>query len=44
MIVTLPGAQSSIAFASQQLPFDQNTLAEIVRQSEEEFVIWEPQR
>jgi hypothetical protein len=42
IIVNLPGSQTSIAFASQQLPFDRNTLAEIVRQSgETEFVVLE---
>jgi hypothetical protein len=40
MVVTLPTARSSIAFASHRLPFDRDVLAEIVRQSgEEEFVI-----
>lgn len=40
MVVTLPTANVSIAFASPSLPFDQETLAEIVRESgEEEFVI-----
>ncbi len=40
MVVTLPASQASIAFASPSLPFDQETLSEIVRQSgEEEFVI-----
>ncbi|HEX6387608.1 MAG TPA: hypothetical protein VF177_23310 [Anaerolineae bacterium] len=40
MVVTLPTTQSSIAFASHSLPFDQRVLAEIVRQSgEDEFII-----
>lgn len=40
MIVTLPATHASIAFASPNLPFDQDVLAEIVRESgEEEFVI-----
>ncbi|MCA9873719.1 MAG: hypothetical protein KC441_08690 [Anaerolineales bacterium] len=40
MVVTLPSTRSSIAFASHDLPFDQEMLAEIVRQSgEEEFTI-----
>jgi hypothetical protein len=42
MVVSLPTANISIAFASPSLPFDQETLAEIVRESgEEEFVILE---
>lgn len=36
MVVTLPTANISIAFASPSLPFDQQTLAEIVRESGEE--------
>lgn len=40
MVVTLSSTRSSIAFASHSLPFNQEVLAEIVRQSgEEEFVI-----
>lgn len=40
MIVNLPTARTSIAFASPDLPFDQNALSEILRQSgENEFVI-----
>jgi hypothetical protein len=40
MVVTLPAAQTSIAFASQTLPFDPNELTEIVRQSgEDEFTV-----
>lgn len=40
MVVTLPATQTSIAFASHRLPFNQDVLAEIVRQSgEDEFVI-----
>jgi hypothetical protein len=40
MVVTLPTARSSIAFAGHNLPFDRDVLAEIVRQSGEgEFVI-----
>lgn len=40
MVVNLPTARSSIAFAGSDLPFDQNTLSKILRQSgEEEFVI-----
>lgn len=36
LIVTLPTTQSSIAFASHSLPFDQHVLAEIVQQSGED--------
>ncbi len=40
MVVTLPDVHVSIAFASSTLPFDQETLAEMVRESgEEAFVI-----
>lgn len=40
MIVTLPATRTSIAFASAVLPFDENVLAEILRQSgETEFII-----
>jgi len=33
MVVTLPASQTSIAFASQALPFDERVLTEIVLQS-----------
>ncbi len=40
IVVNLPAAQTSIAFASQTLPFDANELSEIVRQSgEDEFTV-----
>ncbi|MCP5099322.1 MAG: hypothetical protein GY943_27530 [Chloroflexi bacterium] len=40
LIVTLPNEQSSIAFASHSLPFNQNQLSEIVQQhGETEFTI-----
>jgi len=40
IVVTLPAERTSIAFASYALPFDQNTLLEILRQSgEDEFSI-----
>jgi hypothetical protein len=40
MVVNLPAAQTSIAFASQTLPFDANELSAIVQQSgEDEFVV-----
>lgn len=40
IVVILPASQTSIAFASQDLPFDPNVLSEIVRQSgEDEFVV-----
>lgn len=35
LVVSMPPPQSSIAFVSHDLPFDQNTLAEIVQQSGE---------
>lgn len=39
-VVNLPAAQTSIAFASQSLPFDANELTEIVHQSgEDEFTV-----